>query len=259
MNKLILRLPLQLALLVALANPGLAVNAYGQQTEDYLWHLNGDLGIGQDFTPAAARSATAAAQPIPYINAEFGRLFGRIDTFGFKVTPIGSGDLELVTRVLEDGYTPASSHGNLSKRQASVPVGIGTLQTSAIGAMLINVYHDLGKSGGTLGDLLFAQEFDTNNVAYYPQIGAEYRSRDYVRYLYGISPAEAAQSKTVSYQPGAVTNLFIDLFVEIKVTGHWYINANLRKTWLGKSITASPLAARHSIDEGLLALSYRFE
>ena len=248
------------ALVVALAFPGLSCQADEQQADQgYRWHLTGDLGVGQDFTPSAARSATAPAQPVPYINAEYGRLFGRIDTFGVKVTPVGEGDLELVTRVLEDGYTPASSFGNLSKRQSSVPVGIGTLQTTTVGAVLVNLYHDLGKSGGNLADLLFAEEIDTKYVALYPQIGAEYRSRDYVKYYYGLSGAEAAQLRTVGYTPGSVTNLFIDLFLEIKVSGNWYVNANLRKTWLAKSITASPLANRHSVDAGLLALSYRFD
>ena len=249
-----------LALIVTLSTAGLTCQVQAQQTASgYAWHLSGDLGVGQDFTPEPVRSATAATQAVPYINAEFGRLFGRIDTFGFKVTPAGNGDLELVTRVLEDGYTPTSSFGNLNQRQSSLPLGVGTLQTTSVGAMLLNVYHDLGKSGGNLADLLFAEELDTKYVAYYPQIGAEHRSRAYDQYYYGISKAQAGQFKTVSYTSGAATNLFIDLFLEIKISGQWYVNANLRKTWLAKAITDSPLANRHSVDAGLVALSYRFE
>lgn len=221
--------------------------------------LVGDLGFGSNHSPSPARSSTSENRLIPYINAEYGRFFGRIDTFGIDVVPVAYGNLELVTRSIDDGYTPATTYGNLERRRPSVPIGLGTLQTLPSGAVLFNVYHDVNQSKGNLADLLFAEELDTDYFSFYPQIGAEYRSGNYVDYYFGLSPEEAAQVKLHSYRPGSATNLFVDLFAEIKITGHWYVNANFRKTWFDQSITASPLVNRHFTSAGFIALSYRFE
>lgn len=221
--------------------------------------LVGDLGFGANHSPTPARSSTSDNRPIPYINVEYGRFFGRIDTFGFDLVPVGYGALELVTRSIDDGYAPATTHGNLEQRRSSVPIGLGTMQTTPLGAVLFNVYHDVGQSQGNLADLLFAEELDTDYVAFYPQIGAEYRSGNYVAYYYGLTPLQAAQVHLNSYRPGSATNLFIDLFAEVKITGNWFVNFNFHKTWFDQSITASPLVNHHVTTAGFLALSYRFE
>ena len=41
---------------------------------------------------------------LPYLFADYGRFFARVDTFGIKMLPIGNGYLELVGRVSQDGW-----------------------------------------------------------------------------------------------------------------------------------------------------------
>ncbi|MET3108572.1 outer membrane protein [Oxalobacteraceae bacterium GrIS 2.11] len=221
--------------------------------------FTGDIGLGIDSAPNIARSNSAHVSPVPYLNFEYGKFFARVDMFGYSLAPVGFGSLELVTRVLNDAYTPTSAFGDLARRKSPIPLGLGTLQITPVGAVLLNVYHDVGQSGGNLADLLFAEEIDLPGTAIYPQIGAEYRSRDYVRYFYGVSNAEAAQIRTRSYQPGAATNLFVDLLVEQKILGNWYLNANIRKTLFASPVTDSPLVEPRTNVTGLVALSYRFQ
>lgn len=239
---------------------GLPIHAYSQQlSSDYAPIFNGDIGMGVNYKSEIGHSNSSPERAIPYANFDYGRLFARVDTFGIKLTPMGYGDLELVTRVIDDGYTPSSINGNLNARQSSVPIGLGTLQITPIGGILFNVFHDANKSKGNLIDLILGEELKTEYVVLYPQIGAEYRSHQYVNYFYGVSSQEAAVIHSASYLPGSATNLFIDLLAEVKISGCWYLDVNLRKTWLDSVISTSPLVDRRSNVSGLLAVSYRFQ
>jgi outer membrane protein len=222
-------------------------------------HLVGDIGLGADLAPPLAHARSGNSGAIPYANVDVGPVFARIDSFGLKMLPAGYGSVELVTRVLEDGYTPASPQGWRDRRKSSLPIGIGTLQTTPVGAVFFNLYRDAGDSKGNLADLIYAAEIDMGPVALYPQVGSEWRSSAYVAYYYGVSPAEAGRSTFAVYRPGRADDLFGALLMEAKISGNWYLDANMRRTWLDTSVGRSPLVRRHTADTGLIAVSYRFE
>jgi outer membrane protein len=223
----------------------------GNPAPDASWRLTGDIGLGVNAAPTPARAQSRQTGAIPYLNFDAGPLFARIDTFGVKLLPAGAGDIELLIRVLSDGYTPDSAGLKLGgqRRRDSVPLGLGTLQVTTAGAFMFNVYRDAGKPKGTLADLMYAAEIDTGDLALYPQAGLEYRSSAYVRYFDG----------TPSYRPGAAGSPFAALFAEFHIGGSWYLDGNVRKSWLGKAVRNSPLVRRGTLDAGLLALGYRFK
>ena len=225
----------------------LAAPVFAQHSDS--WRLVGDIGAGVNVAPVPTGAQSGQTSAIPYLNADYGPVFARIDTFGVKLLPVGAGSVELLTRVLSDGYTPRGNAAGAQRRQDSLPVGLGTLQVTAAGAFMLNVYHDAGKSGGNLADAMYAAEFDTGPLALYPQVGVEYRSSAYVRYFDG----------TPSSSPGAASSPFAALFAEMHVGGRWYVDVNLRRSWLGNAIRSSPLVGRSTLDSGLLALSYRFD
>ncbi|MYM35242.1 hypothetical protein GTP38_12960 [Duganella sp. FT94W] len=231
--------------IVAVCGLLLAQGLHAEQTDTANWQLTGDVGLGVNAAPTPARAQSRQTTAVPYLNFDDGPVFARIDTFGVKLLPVAAGHVELLTRVLSDGYTASGLDG---RRHDSLPIGLGTLQVTSAGAFMLNGYHDAGKSGGNLADLMYAAEIDAGPLALYPQAGLEYRSSAYVRYFDG----------TPSYRPGAASSPFAALFAEIHLGGHCYLNGNLRRTWLGASIAASPLVRRSRLDTGLLALSYRF-
>ncbi|MBA5690578.1 MipA/OmpV family protein [Rugamonas apoptosis] len=220
-------------------------------------HLVGDIGIGTDFMAQPGRKGRHE-RVFPYANFDYGRAFARVDTFGVKLLPLGYGDLELAARAIDDGYDPASPRVPMpARRNNSLPIGLGTLQTTPIGALFANVFHDAGPSKGTLIDVMYAAELDFGQLALYPQAGAQRQSAAYIRYYYGVSPT-IAPDPAASYQPRSATSPYAALFLELKVHGNWYANANLRRTWLPPAISSSPLAMHHRLDSAMLALSYRY-
>jgi outer membrane protein len=125
--------------------------------------------------------------------------------------------------------------------------------------VFINGFHDVNRSHGNLAELIYAAQWESGPITLYPELGVEYQSRQYVRYFYGVSPAESKSSTYAAYQPGGALNPMLGLLGEIKVTPTWYLNFYLRRRWLDQSISASPLVLRGQQDSGLLALSYRFK
>lgn len=245
----------QLCLLLILTSPSLHAQ---QASSNAAPAFHGDIGVGIHHAPNIVNSVSNSDQTIPYANFEYGDLFVRIDMIGLRTIPIGYGNIELVTRVLDDGYTRVGANGEQERRRSSVPLGLGTLQIMPFGAIMVNVYRDANQSHGTMADVLFAEEIDLGDFSIYPQIGAEYRSGDYVRYFYGVSRTAPTQSMAGDYIAMDATNPFIALFIEMKITGNWYLNTDIRKLWLDKSIYSSPIVKRHNITTGLVALSYRF-
>lgn len=217
--------------------------AQQQPAQDQAPRLVGDIGLGISSSPVAVPAQSRSTSAVPYANFEYGPAFARIDTFGVKLAPAGYGSVELLTRVLEDGYR--ASAPPQERLRSSVPLGLGTLQVTPVGAFMANVYRDLGKSHGTMVDLMYAAEIDHDRFAFYPQAGVEYRSASYVRYYDGVARS--------------ASNPFAGLLVEARLSGHWYLVANVRRTWLDDSIRSNPAVHRRSLDSGLVALSYRFE
>lgn len=206
-------------------------------------HLVGDIGLGVSVAPVAVPAQSRSGSAVPYANFDYGPAFARIDTFGVKLAPAGYGSVEVLTRVLEDGYR--ASAPPQAQQRSSIPLGLGTLQVTPAGAFMANLYRDLGKSHGTMLDLMYAAEIEHGRFAFYPQAGIEYRSANYVRYYDGVARS--------------ASNLFAGLLVEAQLSGHCYLVANLRRTWLDDSIRSNPAVRRRSLDSGLLAVSYRFD
>ena len=213
------------------------------QAQETAPHLVGDVGLGVSVAPVAVPAQGRSGSAVPYANFDYGPAFARIDTFGVKLAPAGYGSVELLTRVLEDGYR--ASAPPQARQRSSVPLGLGTLQVTPVGAFMANLYRDLGKSHGAMLDLMYAAEIEQGRYAFYPQAGVEYRSANYVRYYDGVARS--------------ASNPFADLLVEARLSGHWYLVVNLRRTWLDDAIRSNPQVRRRSLDSGLVALSYRFD
>ena len=222
--------------------------------------IDGDIGVSAVSNRSVVRGVADSVSPLPYANFDYGRAFVRIDTLGVKTLPVGYGHVELIARVSQDGFkadTPALT--GIADRHTSVPLGLGSLQVTPLGAVFINGFHDFNGSNGHLAELIYAAQLEWGSVTLYPEIGMEYQSSQYVRYFYGVSQAESKTSAYGAYQPGSAFNPLLGLLGEIKLAPTWYLNFYLRRRWLDKSISASPLVTRAQQDSGLAALSYRFK
>ncbi len=230
------------------------------QSSEFPVRIDGDIGFGSYYTQSIIRGNPDQAQILPYGNFDYGRLSMRVDTLSIKTMKLGYGYLEIAARFSQDGFsTNVNNLHGLSGRQTSMPMGLGSLQITPIGAFYINCFHDINKSKGNLFETIYFAELDAPQVIFYPLAGAEYQSSDYVRYYYGVSPQEAVFSQYPAYQPAGAFNPLIGLMVDARLTEVYHLNFYLRRIWLGNDVQASPIVGQRTMDTGFIALSYRFE
>lgn len=230
------------------------------EAEEFTQSVNGDIGLGGYYTRSIIRGKRDDLSVQPYLDFDYGRMFARVDTLGIKTLKMGYGHLELIGRISQDGFsTNTPSLQGLRKRDTSIPMGIGTLQVTPLGAFLINAFHDIHRSKGDWFEVIYGGELDLPRVTFNPLVGAEYQSKEYVRYYYGISAQEAASSQYAAYQPAGAFNGLIGLIVDIRLTDEYHLNCNVRRKWLGDAIHLSPIVSQRYLDTGYLSLSYRFK
>lgn len=148
---------------------------------------------------------------------------------------------------------------DLNERKMSIPLGVGTFQETPIGAFFLNAFHDVNKSNGNLFEAIYVGEIETLRVTFYPQVGAEYLSAQYMRYFYGVSAQEASASFYSAYQPGGSFNPFVGMLIDTRLTENWHLNFYLRHKWLSSQIRNSPIVERSTTDTAFVSLSYRFK
>jgi outer membrane protein len=230
------------------------------KAEEVTQGVDGDIGLGSYYLHSIIRGKHDEFTVLPYLDFDYERMFARVDTLGIKTLRLGYGHLELIGRISQDGFTTNTpSLQGLKQRDTSIPVGIGTFQETPLGAFLINAFHDVNQSKGDLFEVIYAGELDRQNVTFYPLIGTEYQSKEYVRYYYGISSQESASSQYTLYQPVGSFNQLIGLIVDIHLADEFHLICNMRRKWLGDAIYLSPIVSQKYLDTDYLSLSYRFK
>lgn len=228
--------------------------------EEFRSQIVGDIGLGGYYTGDIIHGDQDQTSVLPYVDFNYGRMFARIDTFGIKTLPLGYGHVELVGRFNQDGFdTNTPSLAGLTKRKNSLPIGIGTLQVTPIGGFMLNAFHDVNASRGTVFETIYGGRVELSSVKLYPLIGMEYRSQEYVRYYYGVSPQEAVNSSYAAYRPDGAMNGLIALIADITLTDDYHLHMYARRKWLGDTIRHSPIVDKAYLDTAYLALSYRFK
>jgi len=218
--------------------------------------VSGDVGVAVYRTPAITRTTDSSNAVLPYVYADYGPFYARINTVGYKAMPLGAGHLEFATRITLEGYT--SAQAGISDRAGPMPLGVGTFQKTAYGAMFAYAFYD-PKSGGSLIDLTYAAKFNVAGFRVYPQLGVERRSAKYVQHLYGVSAAESATSGMVAYLGQSDLAPNAGVTVAYPLGAHYSLSYQLRKKWFGTGISDSPLVQGASQTTSFLALTLEFQ
>ena len=223
--------------------------------------LAGDVGLAAYVTQSVIRGKGNDTTVLPYLFADYGKFFARIDTFGLKTVPLGYGYLELIGRVSVEGWRAnTAALGGLKDRKTPLPLGVGTFQQTPYGGLIVNAFVDANKSRGTLIEATYVAEFKLGGASIFPQLGIEHRSAKYSNYLYGVSSADTLASGYATYNAAAASTPILGLGIDVPLgDSPWVINVELRRKWLSSSISNSPLVVRKTQDNAWLALSYRFK
>ena len=235
--------------------------ANSAQPDALVPRIQGDIGVLADMEQSPIRGESTSAQAFPFAFFDYGRLYARVDTFGVKTLHMGYGYLELAGRAAFNGYKAAGNPAlrGMQDRQNAVPLGLGTFQITPIGGFFIYALHDFGSSSGNLVELTYVAELDAGPVTLYPEAGFEHFSRQYTQYYFGVSPAEAAASGYAPYGPGAATNPFLCLFVQVRLARGWDADFYLRRKWLSATMADSPLVDTPHPMTGFAAITAHFE
>ena len=126
--------------------------------------LVGEVGLGVYARTEVVRDTGTSTMVLPYVYADWGRVFARVDTLGVKLVPLGLGHLELVGRVSTEGWdADRPSLRGLSDRGNPLPVGLGTMQRTRYGAFFVYAMHDL-RSGGNYLEATWGSRFDVGRI-----------------------------------------------------------------------------------------------
>lgn len=225
--------------------------------DDDAWRLRGDLGLGAFVAQESIVGQSTRTTAAPYVYADYGPLFGRVDTFGLKLLPVGFGHLEVSTRLLQDARETSGSRPAVQARPGSRPLGLSTFQVTPVGAFGLAALRDLGDSGGALLEVNWAGRVGVAPwLTLYPQLGLEYLSGAYVDFYYGVA---AAAPEGAAYHAGAARNPYLAMFTDTPLGGRWSLTASVRRKWLAAAIADSPLAPGATRWNAYAALTRRFD
>lgn len=224
-------------------------------------HLVGDIGAATYASSMHIGTEGAQLLALPYAFFDYKRFFARIDEVGIKTFKMGYGYFEFVGKINLENYKVKSPiNSNSINRSNPIPLGVGTLQETPVGAIFANVFQDFGKSQGALYELQYFAEVKTyKNIVVYPQFGIERQSSQYANYYYGINAGESNLTGYGTYTASATNNLMAGMMIEIPVMEDWYINIYGKRKWMGGGINNSPVMARPFQDNIFMALAYRFK
>jgi outer membrane protein len=229
-----------------------ASGTWGQAADS----LKGDVGAALYRTPAITHTTQGSNTVLPYVYADYGQFYARINTLGYKAMPLGAGHLEVSARVTVEGYK--SAQAGIGDRSSPLPIGLGTFQKTSYGAFFAYSFYD-SSSGGNLVDLMYAAKFRVAGISFYPQLGVERRSAKYVQHLYGVSPTEATASSLSAYSAQSSISPNLGLTAEYALNDNYSVTYQLRKKWFDTGITNSPLVTAHSQTTSFLALTRSFK
>jgi outer membrane protein len=237
-----------------LALTGASISVSAETSGEF--NLIGDVGVASYRTPAITRSNQKNDAVLPYVYADYGNWYARVDTFGYKMTPIGAGHVEIATRISFEDYQPINA--GIDRRSRPKPLGLGTFQETPYGAFFLYAFRDV-TSDGTLLDASYAAEFVVGNFHFYPQLGVEQRSQKYVGKLYGVDATEAQRSGLTAYSPKSSTSPNAAIAAEYPFADHLKLTVQVRKRYLDKAIQDSPLVNAKQQTSGFVAVTRTLE
>lgn len=235
---------------------GLLASAAGVQAQGP--GFQGDLGGMAVGHSALIQGQASPASALPYVHGDWGRFYGRVDTFGWRVLPMGQGHLELALRVSTEGFEARkTAFPALTDRSSPLPLGLGTFQRTPLGGLFGYVMHD-PRSGGQFAEATWALASRLGPVTLYPQLGLQYRSASYVRHLYGVSTSEASAQGLSPWRPAASWAPQLTLHATWPLTPDWSLQAQWRQRWFDGAVADSPIVDRSTQTSGFLALTRSF-
>lgn len=126
--------------------------------------------------------------------------------------------------------------------------------------MEIMVLNDLlGRYNSWIVQTELGHDFVLGDFSFYPSLIAQYQSRNFIDYYYGVTQIEATRRGESSYTPSAGLQYGVQTYVKYPFTKKLSVLVNLRADKLPSQATSSTIVNDDYIYSGLASLIYTFE
>jgi outer membrane protein len=218
----------------------------------------GNLGVGIFSRQGVYKGESVQTNVLPYVYGEWGDFFGRVDTFGYRIMPMGHGFLEVSTRIVQDEMnSDRLKRTGVRARDNSRMLGVSTFQFTPIGAVSMSLMQDFGDSTGQLLDMSWIGAFKpTAWLSIYPELGLEVMSGRYTRYYYGVKAGEGGYE---DHTPSMAVNPYFAIHAGMPLSADWNLAVTIRNKALSEEISDSPIVAHTGRWNAYVAASYKFK
>ncbi|MGF7000789.1 MipA/OmpV family protein [Paraburkholderia sp. GAS32] len=114
-----------------------------------------------------------------------------------------------------------------------------------------------GGNKGQMASLDFGKTFSFGKLSIEPHVGAEWLSRKYVDYYYGVRASEARPGRA-AYNGTSTFDTSVGARFDYHFTRHQLVSFDIGVEHLGSGITNSPLVGKRYIPQGKIGYLYQF-
>jgi outer membrane protein len=114
-----------------------------------------------------------------------------------------------------------------------------------------------GGNKGQRAGIDFGQPFDYGNFTVDPHVGAEWLSRKYVDYYYGVRPSEVRAGRA-AYAGKSTYKMSFGVRVDYRLAPRQTLIFDVGVARLGSGITNSPLVGKKIIPQAMFGYQYQF-
>lgn len=202
------------------------------------------LGVGVVASPAPY--AGVDEQPVttvPFVNMEGERFYLRGVEAGYQLWAPDSITLSAIVQPRFQSFSAEDSNAlaGMADRRRTLEGGLRiNWRRGPFQAELRTLTDLLDRHQGHSVTTDAGMRLGGRRLSVTPSAGVTWRSRDFVRYYYGVRPGEARPTRP-SYAGATALNPFIGANARIQLTGRWGLFTFLRHTWLDSAITDSPI------------------
>jgi MipA family protein len=221
------------------------------------------IGAGAYVQSQPYANVDTVVLPSPVVFFDNGLLYVRWTRLGLyflgEKTDDFSWGFSLTAQPRPFGYD-SSDIAAMDERKDSWEGGIAFSMQKHDAYLEIIALHDLlNRSNSWIIKTELGYDFKVANFSFYPSLIAEYQSKDFLDYYYGVRYAEAARSSQIAYSPKAGMQLGVQTYIKYPFTKNVSALVNLRVDKLPSQATTSSIVNDDYMYSGLASLIYTFE
>lgn len=241
--------------LLAASSLGYAVESRAENGD-----FNLNLGLGAANESSSYVSIDDEVGPRPMIMADYGQLFLRGSTLGYRVSEWGGLSASVLTRYRMDGYDAGDSEflAGMDDRDGTVEAGLSLAFEQGLFDMELNYLTDVGGvHEGQEMELSVGTKFMLGPVQMHAKLGAEWLSDSLSDYYYGVEADEATAGRS-AYDVDSALNYNAGIEGLYRINRSSFLRAELEMTQLDSAISDSPIVDDDQEVSLVLGYMYRF-